>query len=84
MDGNRPSRFTGPYLPSRLLLGPGPSMVHPRVLRVMATPMVGYLDPSYLKVMDDTQELLRMVFQTRNPFTLALPGTGISGRAASG
>ncbi len=70
-------------LPARLLLGPGPSMVHPRVLRAMATPLVGYLDPSYLAVMDETQELLRMVFQTQNPLTLALPGTGSAGMEAA-
>lgn len=70
-------------LPLRLLLGPGPSMVHPRVLRVMATPLVGYLDPSYLAVMDETQALLRMVFQTENRLTLPLPGTGSAGMEAA-
>jgi alanine-glyoxylate transaminase / serine-glyoxylate transaminase / serine-pyruvate transaminase len=82
MDGRQPSRYADLDLPHRLLLGPGPSMVDPRVLRVMATPMIGYLDPSYLAVMDDTQDLLRMVFQTRNPLTLALPGTGSAGMEA--
>jgi alanine-glyoxylate transaminase/serine-glyoxylate transaminase/serine-pyruvate transaminase len=82
MDATRPSPYADLDLPHRLLLGPGPSMVHPRVLRVMATPLVGYLDPSYTRVMDDTQELLRMVFQTRNPLTLALPGTGSAGMEA--
>jgi alanine-glyoxylate transaminase/serine-glyoxylate transaminase/serine-pyruvate transaminase len=67
----------------RLLLGPGPSMVHPRVLRVMATPLVGYLDPQFFKVMDETQELLRLVFQTSNPLTLTLPGTGSAGIEAA-
>ncbi len=58
-------------------------MIHPRVLRVMATPLVGYMDPSYLAVMDDTQALLRTVFQTANPFTLAVPGTGSAGMEAA-
>jgi alanine-glyoxylate transaminase/serine-glyoxylate transaminase/serine-pyruvate transaminase len=49
----------------------------------MATPMVGYMDPSYLAVMDDTQTLLRRVFQTTNPFTLAVPGTGSAGMEAA-
>src|SRR5512139_870287 len=67
----------------RVLLGPGPSMIHPRVLRVMATPMLGYMDPQYLEVMDDVQELLRMVFQTTNSLTLAISGTGSAGMEAA-
>ena len=56
--------------PRRILLGPGPSMVHPRVLRALSTPLVGHLDPSFLGVMDDIQGQLRLVFQTRNRFTI--------------
>jgi alanine-glyoxylate transaminase/serine-glyoxylate transaminase/serine-pyruvate transaminase len=67
----------------RILLGPGPSMVHPRVLRVMATPMVGYLDPQFLEVMDDVQALLRSVFQTSNALTLPVSGTGSAGMEAA-
>ncbi|MFB6352892.1 MAG: alanine--glyoxylate aminotransferase family protein [Halobacteriales archaeon] len=62
--------------PDRTLLGPGPSEVHPRVLRAMATPVVGYLDPAYVDVMDDLQTLLRSVFRTDNEHTLAVSGTG--------
>lgn len=62
--------------PDRTLLGPGPSNVHPRVLRAMATPLVGYLDDYYTTVMDDVQELLRYLFQTENKHTLAVSGTG--------
>jgi len=43
----------------RVLLGPGPSLVHPRVLRAMATPLLGYLDPEFIVIMDETQALLR-------------------------
>ena len=43
-------------LPVRILLGPGPSMVSPRVLRAMVTPPVGYMDPTYLAVMQETKE----------------------------
>jgi alanine-glyoxylate transaminase / serine-glyoxylate transaminase / serine-pyruvate transaminase len=68
---------------ARILLGPGPSMVHPRVLRVMATPMLGYLDPQFLEVMDDVQGLLRMVFQTSNQLTLPVSGTGSAGMEAA-
>lgn len=64
---------------ARILLGPGPSDVHPRVIRAMATPVVGHLDPQYLALMDRVQEQLREVFRTRNEMTLFLPGTGMSG-----
>ncbi|MDT7043810.1 alanine--glyoxylate aminotransferase family protein [Candidatus Nitronereus thalassa] len=60
----------------RLLLGPGPSLVHPRVLRAMSTPLIGHLDPEFLVIMDEIQELLRWLFQTDNSFTIAVSGTG--------
>lgn len=69
--------------PRRLLLGPGPSMVHPRVLRALATPLLGHLDPAFLKVMNDIQTLLRTVFQTTNRFTIAVSGTGSAGMEAA-
>ena len=71
-----------PILPPRLLLGPGPSMVHPRVLRAMASPLLGHLDPAFLKLMDEVQQLLRFVFQTSNAFTIAVSGTGSAGMEA--
>ena len=64
---------------NRLLLGPGPSSVHPEVLKAMATPLVGHLDPYFLEVMADTQSMLRQVFQTENELTLAMSGTGSAG-----
>jgi alanine-glyoxylate transaminase/serine-glyoxylate transaminase/serine-pyruvate transaminase len=67
----------------RLLLGPGPSMVHPRVLRSMATPLVGHLDPDFLSILADVGELLRFIFQTENEHTLAVPGTGTSAMEAA-
>ena len=67
----------------RILLGPGPSMVHPRVLRVMATPLVGHLDPELQTIMNEVQELLRFVFQTKNEFTLPISGTGSAGMEAA-
>jgi alanine-glyoxylate transaminase/serine-glyoxylate transaminase/serine-pyruvate transaminase len=69
--------------PRRLLLGPGPSMVHPRVLRALSTPLLGHLDPAFLAIMDDIQVLLRFVFQTKNRFTIAVSGTGSAGMEAS-
>ncbi|MCS6926734.1 MAG: alanine--glyoxylate aminotransferase family protein [Candidatus Binatia bacterium] len=65
--------------PARILLGPGPSCVHPRVLKAMATPLVGHLDPEFLRLMDETKELLRFVFQTQNSLTLPISGTGSAG-----
>jgi alanine-glyoxylate transaminase/serine-glyoxylate transaminase/serine-pyruvate transaminase len=69
--------------PPRLLLGPGPSMVHPRVLRALSAPLIGHLDPAFLTVMNDIQTLLRHVFQTTNRFTIAISGTGSAGMEAS-
>ena len=70
-------------VPPRLLLGPGPSLVDPRVLRVMATPLLGHLDPSFLEIMDKTQMMLRYVFQTTNQLTLPVSGTGTAAMEAS-
>jgi len=64
---------------TRVLLGPGPSNVHPRVLKAMSTPLVGHLDPDFLEVMNETMELLRYVFQTRNELTIPMSGTGSAG-----
>lgn len=69
--------------PRRLLLGPGPSMVHTRVLRALSAPLLGHLDPAFLSVMNEIQALLRIVFQTTNPFTIAVSGTGSAGMEAA-
>ena len=71
-----PSPKERPPHPERLLLGPGPSLVHPRVLSALNKPILGHLDPSFLSLMSETQELLRWVFQASNPFTIAVSGTG--------
>src|SRR5258706_1993210 len=65
--------------PRRILMGPGPSDIHPRVLAALGAPTVGHLDPYFLQVMNDTQSMLRQVFQTQNALTLAVSGTGSSG-----
>ncbi len=72
-----------PATPDRLLLGPGPANVHPRVLQAAASPLLGHLDPAFLAVMDDVQQGLRYVFQTANQTTLADPGTGSAGMEAA-
>jgi alanine-glyoxylate transaminase/serine-glyoxylate transaminase/serine-pyruvate transaminase len=69
--------------PQRVLLGPGPSQVHPRVLAALSAPMLGHLDPAFLNVMNDIQTLLRGLFQTENRFTIAISGTGSAGMEAS-
>ena len=72
-----------PLNPSqRILMGPGPSDVHPRVYRALAAPVVGHLDPEFLQVMEDNKRLLQMVFQTANRLTLPISGTGSAGMEA--
>lgn len=66
-------------IPQRILLGPGPSDVHPRVLQALSTPLLGHLDPAFLQIMNETMELLREVFQTKNKLTIPMSGTGSSG-----
>ena len=68
---------------ARLLLGPGPSNVNPRVLRAMSAPMIGHLDPEFIALMEDSKKLLRLVFRTANTMTLPLSGTGSSGMEAA-
>jgi len=63
----------------RLLLGPGPCDAHPRVLTVMSTPLLGHLDPQFLEVMNETQELLRGAFRTKNRLTFPVSATGMAG-----
>lgn len=63
----------------RLLLGAGPANVHPRVLRALATPLVGHLDPDFLQILDDCKAMLQHVFRTNNDLTIAVSGTGGAG-----
>jgi alanine-glyoxylate transaminase/serine-glyoxylate transaminase/serine-pyruvate transaminase len=76
----RPSAPLEP--PVRVLLGPGPSNVHPRVLRAMSTPLIGHLDPAFVAIMEETKRLLRFVFQTNNALTIPISGTGSAGMEA--
>jgi len=69
--------------PLRILMGPGPSDIHPRVLQALAKPTVGHLDPYYLQIMDQMQQMLRAVFRTENRLTLAVSGTGSAGQEAT-
>jgi len=75
--------IAGELRPSpRILLGPGPSNVNARVLRALSTPLVGHLDPEFIKLMDETKALLRFVFETENELTLPISGTGSAGMEA--
>ena len=65
--------------PSRTLLGPGPSEIHPRVIAAMGQPVVGYLDPIFVSMMDELKELLRYAYQTRNALTFPASGPGSRG-----
>lgn len=69
--------------PVRILMGPGPSDVHPRVLQALAKGTVGHLDPYYLEVMNGLQQMLRQLFRTTNPMTFAVSGTGSAGMEAT-
>ena len=66
----------------RVLMGPGPSDVPPRVLQALSAPCIGHLDPVFLSIMNETQDLLRHLFQTENELTIAVSGTGSAGMEA--
>jgi alanine-glyoxylate transaminase / serine-glyoxylate transaminase / serine-pyruvate transaminase len=69
--------------PARILMGPGPCNVDPRVLLSMAKPLLGHLDPEFIKIMHRIQELLRPIFGTKNDLTLPISGTGSAGMEAA-
>src|SRR6478735_5534172 len=69
--------------PVRVLMGPGPSDTHPRVLQALAKGTVGHLDPYYLEIMNGLQEMLRGLFRTKNSMTMAISGTGSAGMEAT-
>jgi len=77
------SEYSDLNVPNRNLLGPGPSNVHPRVYKAMMTPVIGYLDPAFIQLMDDTQKPLRTVFRTENDMTMPVSGTGTCGMEAA-
>jgi len=69
--------------PVRYLFGPGPSMVHPRVYEALSKPIVGHLDPYFIQVMGDVQQLLKTAFGTTDGATLVISGTGSAGMEAA-
>jgi len=69
--------------PERLLLGPGPSNAHPTVLQALSRPPLGHLDPLYLELMNEVQEMLRYAWQTENRITIPVSGTGSAAMEAT-
>jgi len=70
---NRPNTL------KRVLMGPGPSDVDPRVLEAMSRPTIGHLDPAFIDVLNEIRELLQNTFLTGNEMTFAVSGTGSAG-----
>lgn len=68
--------------PKRVLMGPGPSDVHPRVLAAMAQPTIGHLDPAFIGLMDDIKRLLQQTFRTNNDLCMPVSGPGSAGMEA--
>lgn len=69
--------------PERILMGPGPSNVHYRVYRALATPILGHLDHEFMKIMDEICAMLRAVFKTESRLTIPVSGTGSAGMETS-
>jgi alanine-glyoxylate transaminase / serine-glyoxylate transaminase / serine-pyruvate transaminase len=69
--------------PRRYLFGPGPTMVHPRVYEALSRPIVGHLDPYFIEVMGEVQQLVKMAYGTRDGATLIISGTGSAGMEAA-
>jgi alanine-glyoxylate transaminase / serine-glyoxylate transaminase / serine-pyruvate transaminase len=81
---NRSAELPPPLNPPiRILMGPGPSDIHPRVLQAIAKPTVGHLDPYYLELMNGMRGMLQGLFRTKNEMTLAVSGTGSAGMEAA-
>jgi alanine-glyoxylate transaminase/serine-glyoxylate transaminase/serine-pyruvate transaminase len=80
---NQPPQLSPLSPPKRLLLGPGPANVNPAILQALSIPPVGHLDPAFLALMDEIKGLLRYVWQTENPLTIAVSGTGTAAMEAT-
>ena len=79
MTQNRPELFNDLDPSPRLLMGPGPVDVYPRVLRALSTPMLGQFDPEFTEYMNQTMALYRQVYRTANHWTLLVNGTARAG-----
>jgi len=65
--------------PARILMGPGPSDVHPRILEAMSRPTIGHVDPVFITMMDEMKRLLQYAFQTKNELTFPVSAPGSAG-----
>lgn len=79
---NEPPHFDAFKSPARLLMGAGPSQVHADVLSVMSEGTIGHLDPAMIEMMEQLKEMLRYIFQTKNPLTFPVSGPGSLGMEA--
>lgn len=75
-------KFQSFFAPQRTLMGPGPSDVDPRILRALARPTIGHLDPLFVELMDETKQLLQFAFQTQNTLTMPVSAPGSAGMEA--
>src|SRR5215831_7656511 len=78
-----PQSYPPLQAPARLLFGPGPSMVAPRVYQAMSQPVVGHLDPFFFQTVEEVRSLLGYAYSTSNTFNVAISGTGTSGMEAA-
>src|SRR6202167_2039995 len=83
IEQGTPAHFSTQQPPRRYLFGPGPTMVDPRVYEALSKPIVGHLDPYFIQVMGDVQQLLKEAFGTKDAATLVISGTGSAGMEAS-
>src|ERR1700693_834152 len=85
IEQSQPAALQFPALqpPRRYLFGPGPSMVHPRVYEALSKPIVGHLDPYFIQVMSDVQQLLKTAYGTNDGATLVISGTGSASMEAA-
>jgi alanine-glyoxylate transaminase / serine-glyoxylate transaminase / serine-pyruvate transaminase len=83
IEQGTPAHFSTQQPPRRYLFGPGPTMVDPRVYEALSKPIVGHLDPYFIQVMADVQQLLKEPFGTKDGVTLVISGTGSAGMEAS-
>ena len=83
LSEENPPHLAKTYVPSRLLLGPGPSNAHPEVLKALSLNPIGHLDEAYIELMSEVQQLLRYTWQCSNRLTLPMSGTGSAAMEAS-
>ena len=68
-------------IPRRIILGPGPSSAHPKVLSAMSNSVIGYLDPDFFKIMEEVSEGLSKVYNSTG-HSFAIAGSGSAGMEA--